>query len=155
MRSKLAIRIAVTSLALGLLAPHQTSVRAQSSSTRDIPFSQFLTDVDNGLVRRVVIQGPNIHAELVNGSSMNTYAPNYPMLIERLRGKSVEIAARPPDESPWPITLLVSWLPFIMFLALVVWLGRRITKAISNSDRRSVGDPMDRQIIPAFRIIDR
>ena len=40
---------------------------SQRSSSQDISFSQLLTEVDQGHVREVVLQGPEIHGTLSPG----------------------------------------------------------------------------------------
>ena len=42
----------------------------QRASSQDISFSQLLTEVDQGHVRDVVIQGPEIHGTFTNGSQL-------------------------------------------------------------------------------------
>ena len=42
----------------------------------------------------------------------------YPDLVKALREKGVQIEAKPPDESPWYITFLVTCGQFILFLGL-------------------------------------
>ena len=84
----------------------------QRASSQDISFSQLLTEVDQGHVRDVVIQGPEIHGTFTNGSSFQTYAPSDPTLVKRLYDGKVSITAKPPgDNVPWFVSLLVSWLP--------------------------------------------
>src|SRR5947207_1486917 len=74
----------------------------QRASSQDISFSQLLSEVDQGHVRDVVIQGPEIHGTLTNGSSFQTYAPNDPTLVKRLYDGKVQITAKPPgDNVPW------------------------------------------------------
>jgi cell division protease FtsH len=86
----------------------------QRTASQDISFSQLLSEVDQGRVRDVVIQGPDIHGTFTNGSSFQTYAPNDPTLVKRLYDGKVQITAKPPgDNVPWFVSLLVSWLPFI------------------------------------------
>src|SRR5206468_12645473 len=65
------------------------------TSAQDISFSQLLTEVDNGRVRDVTIQGPEIHGTYTDGRAFNTYAPNDNTLVQRLYGKGVQITARP------------------------------------------------------------
>ena len=79
----------------------------QRASSQDISFSQLLTEVDQGHVRDVVIQGPEIHGTFTNGSSFQTYAPNDPTLVSRLYNGKVTITAKPPgDNVPWFVSLL-------------------------------------------------
>jgi cell division protease FtsH len=98
-----------------------------NSAARDISFSQLLTEVDQGHVRDVVIQGPEIHGTFTNGSSFQTYAPNDPTLVSRLYNGKVSITAKPPgDNVPWFVSLLVSWLPFIALIGVWVFLSRQM-----------------------------
>jgi cell division protease FtsH len=99
----------------------------QRASSQDISFSQLLTEVDQGHVRDVVIQGPEIHGTFTNGSSFQTYAPNDPTLVSRLYTGKVSITAKPPgDNVPWFVSLLVSWLPFIALIGVWIFLSRQM-----------------------------
>ena len=99
----------------------------QRSSSQDISFSQLLTEVDQGHVREVVLQGPEIHGTFADGRQFSTYAPNDPGLVQKLYGKGVTITARPPsDNVPWFVGLLVSWLPFIALIGVWVFLSRQM-----------------------------
>src|SRR5256884_545388 len=100
------------------------------TSAADISFSQLLTDVDQGKVRDVTIQGPEIHGTYTDGRGFNTYAPNDNTLVQRLYGKGVTITARPlQDNVPWFVGLLVSWLPFIALIGVWIFLSRQMQGA--------------------------
>ena len=64
-----------------------------SIAQKNIIFSEFLSEVDNGRVVQVEIQGNNINGVLSNGEKFTTYAPNDPNLIEKLSDKGVSISA--------------------------------------------------------------
>jgi cell division protease FtsH len=100
---------------------------SQRTAAQDISFSQLLTEVDQGRVRDVLIQGPEIHGTFVNGTAFQTYAPNDPGLVQKLYNKGVAITARPlTDNVPWFVSLLVSWLPFIALIGVWVFLSRQM-----------------------------
>ena len=102
----------------------------QRTTAQDISFSQLLTEVDQGRVRDVVIQGPEIHGTFANGTSFQTYAPSDPGLVQKLYSKGVSITARPPsDNVPWFVSLLVSWLPFIALIGVWIFLSRQMQGA--------------------------
>src|SRR5213083_1070203 len=102
----------------------------QRTSAQDISFSQLLNEVDQGRVREVVIQGPEIHGTFTDGRSFQTYAPNDPSLIQRLYGKGVSITARPQqNDVPWFVSLLISWLPFIALIGVWIFLSRQMQGA--------------------------
>jgi cell division protease FtsH len=117
---------------------------SQRSVSQDISFSQLLDDVDRGRVRDVVILGSEIHGMHTDGRGFNTYAPNDPTLVQRLYSKGVTITAHPAqDNVPWFVSLLVSWLPFLMTIALWVWAIRAIGGALRTADGRSIGQVID------------
>ncbi|HWL03754.1 MAG TPA: ATP-dependent zinc metalloprotease FtsH, partial [Xanthobacteraceae bacterium] len=100
---------------------------SQRTQSQDISFSQLLTEVDQGRVREVVIQGPEILGTFTDGRAFQTYAPSDPGLVERLYGKGVSITARPQQsEVPWFVSLLVSWLPFIALIGVWIFLSRQM-----------------------------
>ena len=102
----------------------------QRTTSQDISFSQLLTEVDQGRVRDVLIQGPEIHGTFTDGRTFQTYAPNDPTLVQRLYGKGVSITARPQgDNVPWFVSLLVSWLPFIALIGVWIFLSRQMQGA--------------------------
>jgi ATP-dependent Zn protease len=103
-----------------------------------------LNDIDQSKIRDVVIQGQEIHGTYVDGRGFDTYAPNDPSLLQRLYGKGVTITARPSPESvPWFVSLLVSWLPFLLTLAVWIWTARMISRALRTPDGRSIGQVVD------------
>ena len=87
----------------------------------NIIFSEFLTQVDNGRVVQVEIQGKNIKGVMSNGEMFNTYAPDDPNLIQKLSDKGVSISASPLEEKmPSLFGILLSW--FTMLLLIAVWI---------------------------------
>ncbi|QTL04947.1 ATP-dependent zinc metalloprotease FtsH [Aquabacter sp. L1I39] len=123
-----ALWVIIVLLLLALFSLFQSP--GQRSSANDISFSQLLSDVDQGRVRDVVIEGPNISGTFTDGRNFQTYAPNDPSLVQRLYGKGVSITARPPsDNVPWFVSLLVSWLPFIALIGVWIFLSRQMQGA--------------------------
>jgi cell division protease FtsH len=123
-----ALWVIIVLLLLALFTVFQNP--GQRSVSQDISFSQLLNDVDQGKVRDVVIQGPEIHGNYTDGRGFNTYAPNDPTLVDRLYKKQVTITARPlQDNVPWFVSLLVSWLPFIALIGVWIFLSRQMQGA--------------------------
>jgi cell division protease FtsH len=92
-----------------------------------IIFSEFLSEVDNGRVVKVEIQGKNIKGILANGESFVTFAPNYPDLIEKLSSKGVSISATPlEDEMPSLLGVLLSWFPMLLLIAVWIFFMRQM-----------------------------
>jgi cell division protease FtsH len=92
----------------------------------DVIFSEFMAKLDKGEVERVIIKSSHISAILKDKTHIRTYSVEYPELVQVLRDKGVQIEAKPPDESPWYITFLVTWGPFVLFLGLWFFLMRQM-----------------------------
>src|SRR5215469_370394 len=123
-----ALWIIIVLLLLALFALFQSP--SQRTASQDISFSQLLHEVDQGAVRDVVIQGPEIHGTFKDGRGFQTYAPNDPTLIQRLYGKDVTITARPQQSDvPWIVSVLISWLPFVALIGVWFFLSRQMQGA--------------------------
>jgi cell division protease FtsH len=92
----------------------------------EIVFSEFMGSVDRGEVQEVVIQGHNIQGKYKNGERFRTFAPNDPELVKSLRGKNVKIAAKPEDESPWYMVLLLNWFPMLLLIGVWIFFMRQM-----------------------------
>ena len=107
----------------------------------DVIFSDFMTKLDKGEVERVIIKASHISAILKDKTRIRTYSVEYPELVQVLRDRGVQIEAKPPDESPWYITFLVTWGPFVLFLGLWFFLMRQMqmggNKAMSFGKSRA------------------
>jgi len=92
----------------------------------EVRFSEFVAKVEQGDVREVTIRGTYLTGLFKNGKQFKTYTVEYPELVKLLRDNDVAINAKPPDESPWYMTLLVTWGPFVLFLGLWFFLMRQM-----------------------------
>ena len=113
----------------------------QSPSSRtagqDIPYSAFLDEVEKGRVDRVVISGHDIQGTFRDThTAFQTYAPFDSKLVERLREKGVSITVRSPNaDSPWYMSLLLNWLPLVVFLGVWIFMSRQM----QNGAGRAMG----------------
>jgi cell division protease FtsH len=92
----------------------------------EIVFSEFMSSVDRGEIQEVVIQGHNIQGKYKNGERFRTFAPNDPELVKSLREKNVKIAAKPEDESPWYMVLLLNWFPMLLLIGVWIFFMRQM-----------------------------
>ena len=107
----------------------------------EVIFSDFMTKLDKGDFEKVIIKGNHISGVLKDKTRIRTYSADYPDMVKMLREKDVQIEVKPPDESPWYITFLVTWGPFILFLGLWFFLMRQMqiggNKALSFGKSRA------------------
>jgi cell division protease FtsH len=98
----------------------------QQLAQNDISYSEFLAMVEADQVSEVTIQGQEIRVTNLNRSHFKIYAPQDPALIQRLKDKGVTIIAKPPTESPWYMSILVSWFPMIVLIGVWIFFMRQM-----------------------------
>ncbi|MBW2219761.1 MAG: ATP-dependent zinc metalloprotease FtsH, partial [Deltaproteobacteria bacterium] len=92
----------------------------------NISYTEFLSMVEDERVTDVVIQGQELFIRDVNGARYKVYAPQDNDLIRTLRERNVTIKAKPPDESPWFISILASWFPMIILIGVWIFFMRQM-----------------------------
>ena len=89
----------------------------KNTAKQEIEYTQFLQQVDNGEVSKVVIIQNTIRGKLSDGTEFTTITPdapnNDPQLYQKLSSKNVEIAAENPPEPPWWSTMFSAVLPLL------------------------------------------
>ncbi|HMO02970.1 MAG TPA: ATP-dependent zinc metalloprotease FtsH [Oligoflexia bacterium] len=92
--------------------------RQQSGARLELPYSEFLNQVEEGLVASVTIEGNNITGQRKEKKErFKTIAPQQDdKLIEVLRSKKVVINVEQPAEQAWYTVVLVNLLPFLILL---------------------------------------
>ncbi len=107
----------------------------------EVIFSDFMAKLEKGDIEKVIIKSSHVSAVLKDKTRIRTYTAEYPDFVKVLREKGVQIEAKPPDESPWYITFLVTWGPFVLFLGLWFFLMRQMqiggNKALSFGKSRA------------------
>ncbi|MEW6671237.1 MAG: ATP-dependent zinc metalloprotease FtsH [Thermodesulfobacteriota bacterium] len=113
----------------------------QHVSETKISYTDFLGMVEKGKVAEVVIQGQELFVTDDNRNRYKIYAPADGDLIKILREKGVSIQAKPPSESPWYMSVLVSWFPMIVLIGIWIFFMRQMQsgggKALSFGKSRA------------------
>ncbi len=98
------------------------------SSQAELPYSEFLREVNNGQVKSVVIEGNEIIGFYKSsGTSFNVVAPDDPKLVERLMDQGVEVQARLADEEmPALLAVLINWFPMLLLIGVWIFFMRQM-----------------------------
>ncbi len=90
---------------------------------QEIGYTEFLQQLDQGSVSKVVIVQNTIKGTLSDGTEFTTITPdapnNDPNLYQKLSDKHVDVEAQNPPEPPWWSQMLSGALPII--LLIVMW----------------------------------
>src|SRR5436853_5351467 len=109
---------------------------------KEINFSQFMTDVDQGNIKEVTLTGVEVHGKYRNDNSVfhTTVPQNYPDMIKTLRDKGVNITIKDISNGSWP-TWLLNLAPLILLAALWFFMIRQMqtggNKALSFGKSRA------------------
>ena len=98
----------------------------QHLAETNINYTDFLSMVEDERVSEVVIQGQEIYIQDINRNRYKTYSPQDTDMIPMLRKKGVSIKAKPPAESPWYMSILVSWFPMLVLIGVWVFFMRQM-----------------------------
>ncbi len=110
-------------------------------SENQLPFSEFLAQMETNQVDSVVMVGHEITGTLRSGTEkFRTYAPDYEGLANKLHEKGIKIQAKPETTSPWA-TLLYSWAPILLMIGFWIFIMRQMqsggNKALSFGKSRA------------------
>jgi cell division protease FtsH len=95
-------------------------------SSHEATYSQFLGAVQKGDVSQVTIQGDRIQGTYLDGKPFRTFAPRDSDLIRTLRERGVEIQAKPEDDNPWYMNILISWFPMLLLIGVWIFFMRQM-----------------------------
>jgi cell division protease FtsH len=92
-----------------------------------IPYSEFITQVESGEVREVVIKGQEISGRYRDGQPLVTYAPQDANMIGKLQSHGVKISAQPSEEgTPTIWSVLISWFPMLLLIGVWIFFMRQM-----------------------------
>lgn len=105
-----------------ILSRDEASIKSEYS----VRYSDFISDIRNGQVTKVTINGNTVEGYLSNGEYFVTYNPNDPKLIDELLEYNVKITVDPP---PRPQSLfsqiLISWAPMLLLIGVWIYFMRK------------------------------
>jgi cell division protease FtsH len=101
-------------------------IKTPSMAKKEVSFSQFMNEVDQGQVESVTIQENDISGKFTDGQAFKTIAPaGFSDLINILRSHKVGIDVKSSKGSPL-LTILMSWFPIILLILFWVFFMRQM-----------------------------
>jgi len=116
-------------------------LQSPAVAKKDVTFSQFMTDAEQGNVDEVTIQENQLRGKYKDGQTFKTVLPGgYNDLIKILRDNKVNIIVKDSARSPI-FTILMSWFPFLIIILFWVFMMRQMqaggNKAMSFGKSRA------------------
>ncbi|MBF0470464.1 MAG: ATP-dependent zinc metalloprotease FtsH [Gammaproteobacteria bacterium] len=98
----------------------------QQTGSHLLEYSQFLEDVRQGRVKRVMIEGRNISGYFADNQRFSTYSPDDPGLIADLLNSGVVIDAKPPEQQGLLTQIFISWFPMLLLIGVWIFFMRQM-----------------------------
>jgi len=108
-----------------LLATLFQFMQGASSRSDEIPYSQFLSDVESGRIQSVEIQGQDVRGLYTSGQRFTTVNPFDRELVSRLDAQGVSFKAQKEEQS-FLLNLLISFLPFLLIVGIWIFFMRQM-----------------------------
>jgi cell division protease FtsH len=98
------------------------------TSAQQIEYSRFISDVQQGRVQKVLIEGRNIDGLLQSGERFSTYTPESDnrALVGDLLENGVVIEARPPEQQSLLMQIFISWFPMLLLIGVWIFFMRQM-----------------------------
>jgi len=89
-------------------------------------YSQFIDEVREGRIAKVVIEGRVLKATTNEGKKLNSYAPPDLWMVSDLLKYGVKIEAKPEEEQSLLMSIFVSWFPMLVLIGVWVFFMRQM-----------------------------
>ncbi len=101
---------------------------AQNLNSNKVAFTEFIQMVNEGKVKEATIKGEEVIATTKEGKKVETAVPpGYSKIYDILSENGVKVNVIPSDSNNWIATLLISWLPIILFIGLWIFMMRQMS----------------------------
>ena len=113
----------------------------RGSNAQTLIYSEFLTQVEQGQVREVTIEGQNIAGKMISGQPFTTFSPetNNSALIGDLKRADVAVVGKPPEPPSLLGHMFISWFPFIVLIGLWIFFMRQMQGGSGGRGAMSFG----------------
>ena len=114
-------------IALVLMSVFQNFGRPRTSA-QPMEYSRFYSDVTQGRVAEVEIEGREINGRLSTGERFKTFSPetDNKALIGHLLDNGVVIEGKPPEENSLLMQIFISWFPMLLLIGVWIFFMRQM-----------------------------
>jgi cell division protease FtsH len=123
---------------------NQFSVRQQTQVPID--YSQFITELNQGRIAKVVIDGRTLRGIKSDGRRFTTYAPSDPWLVSDLLKSGVVVEAKPEEEPSMLMSIFISWFPMLLLIGVWIFFMRQMQGGGRNGGAFSFGKSKARML---------
>ena len=99
---------------------------SQRSAQSQMPYSQFIEEVRQQQIAKVVIEGNVLKGERSDGQRFTSYAPSDPWMVSDLLKNGVQVEAKPEEQPSFLMSLFISWFPMLLLIGVWIFFMRQM-----------------------------
>jgi cell division protease FtsH len=99
---------------------------ARQTTQATMEYSQFLDEVKQGHISKVLIQGRTLEATTMDGKKITSYSPPDLWMVSDLLKYNVKVVAKPEEEQSFLMSIFVSWFPMLLLIGVWVFFMRQM-----------------------------
>ncbi len=99
---------------------------AQRTAQTQVPYSQFIEEVRQQQITKVVIEGNVLKGERSDGQRFTSYAPSDPWMVSDLLKNGVSVEAKPEEQPSFLMSLFISWFPMLLLIGVWIFFMRQM-----------------------------
>src|SRR5210317_943335 len=111
-----------------------------------LAYSDFISQVNDGQVARVVIEGRTVQGTLHNGEKFTTFTPDDNGMIGDLLRNDVQIDAKPPESQSLLMQIFISWFPMLLLIGVWIFFMRQMQGGAGGRGAMSFGKSRARML---------
>jgi cell division protease FtsH len=117
-----------------------------NADKQQVIYSQFISDVKQGHINKITMEGRVIRGETTDGKKFSTYSPYDPGLIGDLLQNNVRVEVKPEQEQSLLMNILINWFPMILLIAVWIFFMRQMQGGGGRGGAFSFGKSKARQL---------
>ena len=99
---------------------------SKQATQNSIEYSQFIEEVKDGKISKVVMEGRTLKATTSDGKKITSYAPPDIWRVSDLLKSGVKIEAKPEEEPSMLMNIFVSWFPMLLLIGVWIFFMRQM-----------------------------
>jgi len=123
---------------------NQFSVRQPAQVPME--YSQFISELNQGRIANVVIEGRTLKGTKSDGRRFTTYAPSDPWMVSDLLKAGVVVEAKPDEEQSMLMSIFISWFPMLLLIGVWIFFMRQMQGGGRNGGAFSFGKSKARML---------
>lgn len=114
-------------VALVLMTVFQSLTNHQQQAAQgQLDYSDFLNEVKQGHIAKVVIEGRTLKAITTDNKRLVTYAPSDIWLVSDLLKNGVKVEARAEEEQSFLMSIFLNWFPMLLLIGVWIFFMRQM-----------------------------